>query len=180
MIGLPFERAMGALLLMLTAILSLIMIHSPGTGDVSSALNWTEVVYQNGLVAGYSKVVSSPDGDYPPVSYAILYMARAFGTAVGLSPLMSFKVTLLTYQLVSASIVLLLSRSYWVAAAFNASLLLSGIGLGYMDVCVAPPLIAAFWAFQSRRNVLGTALFLIASLTVASVFPNTQATDLAL
>jgi hypothetical protein len=156
---------MGALLLMLTAILSLIMIHSPGTGDVSSALNWTEVVYQNGLVAGYSKVVSSPDGDYPPVSYAILYMARAFGTAVGLSPLMSFKVTLLTYQLVSASIVLLLSRSYWVAAAFNASLLLSGIGLGYMDVCVAPPLIAAFWAFQSRRNVLGTALFLIASLT---------------
>jgi hypothetical protein len=94
-----------------------------------------------------------------------LYIARAFGNAVGSSPLMSLKVTILTLQLVSTGIILLLSGSYWVAAAFNASLLLSGVGLGYMDVCVAPPLIAAFWAFQSRRNVLGTALFLIACLT---------------
>jgi hypothetical protein len=33
-----------------------------------------------------------------------------------------------------------------------------------MDVCVAPFLILAFWAFQSRRDMLGAALFLIASL----------------
>jgi hypothetical protein len=84
---------------------------------------------------------------------------------VGLSPLMSYKVTILTFQLVSTGIILLLSGSYWVAAAFNASLLLSGVGLGYMDVFIVPPLIAAFWAFQSRRNVLGTAFFLISCLT---------------
>ena len=74
MIGLPFERAMGALLLMLTAILSLIMIHSPGTGDVLLFLNWMEIVYQNGLVGGYSKVVSENlmTTPYPPLSFAIL------------------------------------------------------------------------------------------------------------
>ena len=164
-----FERAMGLLLLVLTVILSLIMIHSPGTDDVAAFLYWTEVVYQNGLAAGYTKVIDDPIiGDlhyfYPPLSFAILYIARAFGNAVALSPLISFKVMILTFQLVSAGIILLLSGSYSVAAAFNASLLLSGVGLGYMDVCVAPPLILAFWAFQSKRNVLGTALFLIACL----------------
>jgi hypothetical protein len=69
------------------------------------------------------------------------------------------------FQLISTGIILAISGSYWVAAALNATLLLSGVGLGYMDVCIAPPLIAAFWAYQAKRNVLGTALFLIASLT---------------
>jgi hypothetical protein len=165
MIRFSFERAMGVLLLVLTVILSLMMIHSPGTSDVPLFLNWMEVVYQNGLVSGYSKVMSGLRADYPPLSYAILYMARAFGNAVGLSPLMSFKVTILTFQLVSAGIILLLSGSYWIAAAFNACLLLSGVGLGYMDVLVAPSLIAAFWAVRLKRNVLGAGLFLIACLT---------------
>jgi hypothetical protein len=34
MIRFSFERAMGVLLLVLTVILSLMMIHSPGTSDV--------------------------------------------------------------------------------------------------------------------------------------------------
>ena len=138
-----FERAMGVLLLVVTVILSVMMIHSPGTDDVTFFLDWTEVVYQNGLVAGYSKVVSVWS-EYPPISFAILYIARAFCNTMGLSPLISFKVTILAFQLMSTGMILLLSGSYWVAGAFNASLLLSGVGLGYMDVCVAPPLIAAF------------------------------------
>jgi len=160
MIRFSFERTMGALLLMLTVILSLMMVRSPGTGDVASFLGWTEAVYQNGLVDGYSKVA---DG-YPPLSFTILYVARAFGNAVGLSPLISFKVMILTFQLVSTGIVLLLCGSYWIAAAFNGSILLSGVGLGYMDVCVAPFLITAFWSFRFRHHVLGTALYLIACL----------------
>jgi hypothetical protein len=161
-----FGRSMGVLLLLLTVILSFMMIHSPGTGDVTTFLYWAEIVYQDGLVAGYSKVVSlHANYFYPPLSVMILYVARAFGNAAELSPLMSFKVVILTFQLLSTGVVLLLSGSYWVAAAFNASLLLCGIGLGYMDVCVAPFLILAFWAFKSRRSVLGTAMFLVACLT---------------
>jgi hypothetical protein len=94
-----------------------------------------------------------------------LYLARAFGGTVGLSPFMSLKVALLTFQLISTALILLLSRNYWVAAAFNASLILSSVGLGYQDVWFAPPLIAAFWAFEAKHNVLGTAAFLIACLT---------------
>jgi hypothetical protein len=160
----PFEPAMGALLLGFTVILSFIMLHSPGTSDVSWFVKWTDVLYQNGLVVGYSKVISDFHGDYPPISQAILYIVRVFGDAVGLSPLMSLKVTILIFQLVSAGLILLLSGNFWVAAGLNASLLLSGVSLGYLDVWTAPPLIAAFWAFQASRNVLGTALFLIASL----------------
>jgi hypothetical protein len=159
-----FEQAMGVLLLVLTVILSLMMIRSRGTVDVTTFLYWTEIVYQNGLVAGYSKIISDLHFFYPPLSATILYIARAFGNAVGLSPLGSFKVTILMFQLLSTGVILLLSGSYWVAAALNASLLLCGVGLGYMDVCVAPFLIVAFGAFQSRRDVLGTALFLVACL----------------
>jgi hypothetical protein len=104
---------------MLTVILSLMMVRSPGTVDVTYFLNWTEAVYQNGLVDGYSKIA---DG-YPPLSFVILYVARAFGNAVGLSHGANFKaviglfvgagfkVIILTFQLVSTGIVLLLSGS---------------------------------------------------------------------
>jgi hypothetical protein len=60
-------------LLVLTVILSLMIVRSPGTSDVTDFfLNWTEAVYQNGLVDGYSKVA---DG-YPPLSFAILEADR--------------------------------------------------------------------------------------------------------
>jgi len=47
------------------------MINSPRKGDVPQFLDWMEVVYQNGLVGGYSKIIS--DADYPPVNYAISF-----------------------------------------------------------------------------------------------------------
>ncbi len=162
---LSLDRALGAMLLALTVILSIMMIRSPGTIDVPLFLDWTEVVYQDGLIAGYTKVIDHYRADYPPLSYAILYCARAFGEAMGMPPLLSFKVSLLAFQLISAVLILMLSGSCWIAAAFNASLLLSGVGLGYMDVYLAPSLIAAFWAFRWRRNVSGAAFFLIACLT---------------
>jgi hypothetical protein len=167
--GVSFERITGGLLFMLTVILSLTMIRSPGTTDVYIFRNWMNTVYENGLAGGYSNIIlSGPEEgsgrDYPPGSFAVLYVARTLGDAVGLPPGGSFKVAILIFQLISAGLILLISRDVWVAAAFNASILLSGVCLGYMDVCFAPGLIAAFWAFQSKRNVLGTTLFLIACL----------------
>ena len=122
-------------------------------------------MYQNGLISGYSKVISGLHADYPPISYAILYVARFFGNELGLPSVMSFKVTIFLFQLTSAAIVLLLSNSYWIAVALNGSLLLSSVGLGDMDIFVAPSLIGALWAFQLDRKVLGSEFFLIACLT---------------
>ena len=165
MASFSFDRAMGLVLLLLTVTLSLMMLRSPGTSDVSTVLNWADILYQNGLIRGYSEVISDLHTEYPPISHTMLYIARALGDTVGLSPLGSFKVIILAFQLMSAGIILVLSGSYWVAAAFNASIFLSGVGLGYQDVWFAPPLILAFWAFRAGRDVLGTALFLIACLT---------------
>ena len=65
-------------------------------------------MYQDGLVAGYSKIISlHANYFYPPLSVTILYVARAFGNAAELSPLMSFKVVILTFQLLSTGVILL-------------------------------------------------------------------------
>jgi hypothetical protein len=169
MTGVSFERATGGLLFVLTVVLSLMMIRSPGTGDVSTWLNWMDTLYQNGLAGGYSKIALSGYWQagvvYPPVSFAILYVTRTLGDAGGLSPQDSIKIAILVFQLISAGLILFISRDFWVAAAFNSSILLSGVCLGYIDVFFVPWLIAAFWAFQLKRHVLGTALFSIACLT---------------
>jgi len=157
---LSFERAAGMLLFALTVILSVAMVPSPGTYDVLTFLKWTDAVYRHDFVAGYAAVKS----EYPPGAFAILYASRGIADMVGMAPVASLKATILAFQLASAGIVLLLSASWWVAAAFNGSVLLGAVCLGYMDICFAPPLIAAYWAFQARHNVLGAAFFLLACL----------------
>jgi len=73
--------------------LSLMMTRSPGLTDdrapngaiLSTSHKWSDMLYQNGLVGGYSKIASSEPGVvYPPVSCAILYVARTLGDAVEL------------------------------------------------------------------------------------------------
>ena len=161
--NLPFDRATSVVLLAITVVLSLTMIRSPGTSDVPVFLEEMGAVYRNGLAYGYSADFRW-SGDFPPVGYAILYAAGALGNAVGLPPLMSFKVMIFAFQLISTGMVLLLSGDFWIAAGFCASILLSSVALGYMDVFVAPFLIGAFWAFQLKRNVLGAASYMIAFL----------------
>jgi hypothetical protein len=169
MTGVSFERATGGLLFVLTVVLSLMMIRSPGTSDVSIWRDWMDTVYQNGLAGGYSQIALSGYWQagvvYPPISFAILYVTRTLGDAGGLPPQDSIKVAILIFQLISAGLILVISRDFWVAAAFNSSILLSGVCLGYIDVFFVPWLIGAFWAFQLKRHVFGTALFLIACLT---------------
>jgi hypothetical protein len=155
-----FERAAGMLLFALTVILSVAMLHSPGTYDVLTYLKWADAVYGRDFVAGYAEVKS----EYPPGAFAILYAARGVADLAGVAQVTSLKAAILAFQLASAGLVLLLSRSWWVAAAFNFSVLLAAVCLGYLDICFAPPLIAAYWAFQARRNVLGAAFFLLACL----------------
>jgi hypothetical protein len=164
-----FVRANGILLFILTITLSVMMIRAPGTSDVWVWRDWMNTVYQDGLVQGYSHVIASASGepsggDYPPVSFVILYLTRIFGDMIGLPQRGSIKVLVLTFQLLSAGLILFISRDVWTAAAFNTSILVFSVGLGYLDICLAPWLILAFWAFQSERHVLGTAFFLLACL----------------
>jgi hypothetical protein len=57
MTGVSFAGATGGLLFVLTVTLSLMMIRAPGTTDVWTFRDWMGTVYQNGLAAGYSKIV---------------------------------------------------------------------------------------------------------------------------
>src|SRR5882724_9732422 len=100
MTGCFFSRATGGLVFVLTVMLSLMMTRSPGLTDdrapngaiLSTSHKWSDMLYQNGLVGGYSKIASSEPGVvYPPVSCAILYVARTLGDAVELPPQNSIK-----------------------------------------------------------------------------------------
>jgi hypothetical protein len=164
-----FIRANGILVFILTITFSLMMIRAPGTSDVLVWRDWMNTAYQDGLVQGYSHVIESAfgepgGGDYPPVSFAILYLTRIFGDIIGLPQRGSIKVLILIFQFLSAGLILLISRDVWMAAAFNTSILVFSVCLGYLDVCLAPWLILAFSAFRSERHVLGTAFFLLACL----------------
>src|SRR5438045_2934812 len=125
---LSFTRASGILLFSLTITLSMMMLRSPGTEDVGAWHEWMNIVYQDGLVNGYSKIILSASeqpsgGDYPPISFAILYLARILGDTVALPPQDTIKILVLVFQLVSVGVVLLISHDLWLAAAFNGSIL---------------------------------------------------------
>jgi uncharacterized membrane protein len=170
------QGSVGALLLAVTLLLTLLLLPSPGTGDVGIFLVWMRVVHEQGLLDGYASVVANfprglveglattGGGEYPPLAYVILYAARHLGELAGLTPFASFKLALFVFHWSSVALVLVLSGSLLLAAAFSASILLSGIGLGYMDICLAPWLIGAFWMIRSGRPVLGLGLFMVSVL----------------
>ena len=155
-------RTLAWLLLAMSCLMSLFLIHSPGTSDVSGYwLRWMRHIDGLGPVAAYV----TAETDYPPGSFLILYLAHLLGDAAGCETLTALKTTIFVFQLLSTGLVLVMSGSPMLAAAFNASVMLNGIGLGYLDLFFAPPLLAAFWALRCGRPVLGTLLFGISCLT---------------
>lgn len=166
----------GGLLLAVSLVLSVYLLPAPGTLDVGVFLSWMEVVREEGLFAGYASVVANfprglieglgnvGGGEYPPLAYAILYAAGTFGDFAGLTPFQSFKLALLVSHWAAVILVLVISRDFLVATAFSAAILLSGVALGYMDVCLAPWLIAAFWMVRSGYPLVGLGLFMVSVL----------------
>jgi hypothetical protein len=158
----PLTRAAGWLLLAMSCLISLSLIDSPGTTDVGAFwLPWMRHIDSLGPGAAYAVAES----DYPPLSFLLLQATQQFGEALGWEPLAALKTIIFGVQLLAAGLVLAISGSPMLAAAFNASVTLNGMGLGYLDLFVAPTLLGAFWALRKGRPVLGTLLFSLSALT---------------
>lgn len=162
MIPNALARASAWLVLFILCLFSLSFFHLPGTNDVGSYwMVWMRQMEAAGLREGYVLARS----DYPPLSFVVLHLVRLGGEALGWDGFAALKATLLGFALVSAALLLLLSGSTMLAAAFVASLLVSGMALGYLDLFLVPALLGMVWALQRDRPVLGAGLFCLACLT---------------
>jgi hypothetical protein len=149
-------RAPAWLMLAMSLLMTLMLFHSPGSEDVRKYwLPWMAHIENAGLIAGYTLA----ETDYPPLSFAALSLAQVIGQGIGWDDFTALKATILGFQLLSTFLVLAVSGNVLLAAAFNAGVILSGVGLGYLDLFFAPTLIGAFWALRRNQPVLGVLLF---------------------
>jgi len=150
-----------AVLLAVELLFSLVLLHAPGTGDVSSFwIPWSSTLVANGLVEGYRL----NDTDYPPLS-AIMFLLIA-KAALGASStiFLGLKISLVILLFVITYCFWRWTRDMVLTSLLALSLYISGVALGYVDLYYAPTLILSLWALQQRRIALFSVLFAITSL----------------
>lgn len=170
------ETAFALFLLATFLVLSLILLSSPGTGDVASFLHWGDEARRSGLVAGFMAITSRFDettilhhwdaygGEYPPLGIALLDAGSTVAAKTGASPLIIFKLSLLAFALASAIAIAAATGRLLDAAVFYAVTVLGTFGLGYTDIMTVPLLVGALVAVRSERPALATGLFVIDAL----------------
>ncbi len=144
------------LLLLLTLGFALV----PGTANVERWQRWARNMDRLGVADGYA----ANAGDYPPYAPLILLGARRLSSASGLGPLLSVKLPILGFLLLTTTIVYLWTRSFWLAVLSHTSLLLDTVALGYLDAFLAPVLIVSLWALKERRLFLFAFSYSVACL----------------
>jgi hypothetical protein len=158
-IGTVSVRAFAALIL---AAASWLFLPFPGTTDVGAFwLPWMRNVDVHGIVEGYA----ANAGDYPPGCSVVLLAADRLGRAFGAGDFTALKWSLLVVLCGSSLLVWLWTRSVALAVACHLALLPQTLALGYVDVYVAPWLIAALWALAAGRPMIFSLCFAAACLT---------------
>jgi hypothetical protein len=150
-----------AILLLLEILFSLLLLYSPGTGDVSSFwIPWTRKVVANGLVEGYRLGRSA----YPPLSHVLMFVVATVSEAYSVTLFVGLKLSLAAALLVNTVIVYRWTRTVALAGLLGFSFFFNGVALGYLDMYFAPALVLSLWALQQRRIGLFSGLFALACL----------------
>lgn len=156
MVGRRADTAVALVLAVLAMAFGASLVGTPGTIDMTVWARWMEAVRQSGIVEGYAR---ADVHDYPPGCFLVFKLA-VWGAAIfHISPATALKLLLLCASMLSACVLGLWCRSLAAGAALMFSLALSAVGLGYLDVCFLPPLLAAVWAAQKRKILLASFLF---------------------
>lgn len=142
----------------LTALLMVLMtvsvIHSPGTTDVLIWKRWMANLDAFGLAAGFQ----ANHADYPPYSSVILFSANRIARVFGVGAFGAIKLSILVFLILTSVLFWLWTRDIILTLVLHVSLLLNSVALGYIDIFVAPSLILALWALQ-KRHWLAFAIF---------------------
>ena len=149
------------ILVLLEGLFALLLLRSPGTGDVSSFfIGWINAVLTQGPADGYRLI----DSNYPPLIAVVLWLAGMLGSAFPLSVFLRFKLSLVAALLVTTICFWRWTSDARLTGLLAVSLVINGVALGYLDTFFAPTLILSLWALQQRRIALFSALFAITSL----------------
>ncbi len=148
------------LVIMLLVLVALIPLHSGGTVDVSSWLGWIEGIKRDGLILGYI------NGEliYPPLTWAILQGVAIASDMLNIEMFLALKWSLVFFLLLTSAIFLLWTRNLMLTALFHFSLVISSVGLGYLDIWLSPTILLAFWALKEKKLALFAIFFTISCL----------------
>jgi hypothetical protein len=144
-------------LLALVNLIAISFFFSPGTGDVSIWDNWMREIQGYGLVGGFSHSGT----DYPPLAFLILAAVVKISASFGATNLLGLKCSLLFFLWITAACFFWFTRNLVLTAALELSLILSCVGLGYLDIWFAPFLIAAFFLIQRQHLAIGFLCYLV-------------------
>jgi hypothetical protein len=144
-------------LLLLTNLIALSFLYSPGTGDVAIWRNWIDQMSAFGLVGGF--VHSGTD--YPPLSLIILETVSRCANAFGITVFLALKCSLFIFLIATAASFYWFSRNLVLTAALEFSLILNSVALGYLDIYFAPFLIAAFFCLERGHFKMGVLMLAI-------------------
>src|SRR5262249_24012988 len=145
----------------LVSLLALSFFFSPGTGDVSIWGNWMRGISNSGLIDGYT----NSDTDYPPLTFVILAGVVKCASTFGASPFVVLKCSLFVFLLATAICFYYFTRNLIFTGALEIALVLNSMALGYLDIYVAPFLIAGLFYLQRGNLNLGFVLFAVSCLT---------------
>jgi len=121
-----------------------------GTSDVDIWLDWTNRVLAEGPRQGYASIA----GDYPPGASLLLGTAASLLNPLGVAPRFIVKVLLFLFLLATTALLLVASRRAVLTAFAHLAVVTSALGLMYLDILIAPFLVAAVWAAERRRHAL--------------------------
>jgi hypothetical protein len=151
----------GVALIVLANLIALSFFFSPGGSDVEIWNNWMREISNSGLIGGYTH----SDTDYPPLAFVILALIVKCAAAFGVTPFVVLKCSLLLFLVATAALFYSFTRNLILTVALEFALVLSSMGLAYLDVYFAPFLIAGFFLLQRGNLSLGFILFAISCFT---------------
>jgi hypothetical protein len=153
----PSDVVGKCVLLAVVIAISSLLLRSPGTVDVFTWAVWLKRLEPLGLTELYSRFHI----DYPPGSFSLLALSK--GVFAG-SDFWAIKLLIGVFLLGTAAVAALWVRDVAAATVMIAALTVNALGLGYLDVLYAVPLLLAFWALQQDRLALFSAFFAAACL----------------
>ena len=148
-------------LLLLINLIAIAFFFTPGTADLETWARWMREIDTNGLIAGFAH----SDTDYPPLSFVLLAAVSRSAIALEVSRFVVLKCSILLFLFATTGCFYLFTRNFLLTAALEFSLILNSMALGYLDIYVAPFLIAGLFLLQRGSLKLGLVLFTIGCFT---------------
>lgn len=148
-------------LISLAIVVPFCFFNSPGTSDVLVDLNWIANWNNHGPRVGY---IANQDS-YPPMIPILLYLAAGIAKLFQISAFAAFKTSLVLFLFLTSLITFLWTKNAPFAAMLHFALMLNSVNLGYLDIFMAPTLIASLWALHRQKFAVFAILFTLSCLT---------------